>query len=108
MDADPTPRGSGTGREQGPTFDLVEPAPDSVLLVDVDGVVQTRGLHRALGADVLGAPFAFELLFFALEVRRRKEHTRLRPPACRLVLPGLFIQMCAQRTPPPLSMRNAR
>src|SRR5579875_1848379 len=67
--------------------DLVQPAPDPVLLADRDGEVQARPPNRATLADRLGRSLAPASGVPALAVDRREEGLGLRPATGRLHLP---------------------
>ena len=69
---------------------LVESAPDAMLFPDFQGIFTALVNHTAFLADGFGPAFPLELLFFALKGRRREEHSRVRPTAGCLYLPGPF------------------
>lgn len=56
-------------------LDLVQAAPDSMGLPDADRIFETLLPDRAALADLFGTALTFELLFFALELGGRKEHS---------------------------------
>ena len=89
-------------------FELVEPAPDAVGLVDANGVVEAGAADGADGADRLGALLAGLALVLALDVRRREEHRGLRSLARRSVPPRLRNPMCLHPPSlPPACYRTA-
>lgn len=87
-------------REEGATFFLGESAPDTVLLADLERVVEAVPLHGALGADLLRPLLTTTLVRSTLQAGRREEDAVVRTTAGCPIMPKFFSSLCAHKDPP--------
>src|SRR4051794_5445222 len=69
-------------------LELIEPAPDAVAFLDLDGVVETGLLHLAAAAEGTSGALPKVLLRLALEVARGEEEDCVLSTALRGCAPG--------------------